>query len=107
MSKRLTVWLNVDPKQEAEFNKWYQDDYIPRFVSQIPGIERVTRWQVPNSNTYMTVYDLATDMTPEKLTAALRNPVRNNDRDEWHKWEVQALSDFRDGFFEQVFEYKP
>ncbi len=107
MSKRLVVWLNVDPNQEAEFNKWYQDDYIPRFAKQIPGIERVTRWRVPDSNTYMTMYDLKDDMTQEKLLTALRNPERNADREEWHNWEVQALSDFRDGYFEQTFEHKP
>lgn len=107
MSKRLVVWLNVDPNQEAAFNAWYQDDYIPRFVRQVPGIERVTRWRVPNSNTYITVYDLAPDMTQEQLTAALRNPARNAQREEWHHWEVSALSDFRDGFFEQTFEFTP
>jgi hypothetical protein len=107
MPKRLAVWLNVDPQREDEFNRWYQDDYIPRFVKQIPGIKHVTRWKVPGTNTYMTMYDLAEDMTQEKLMTALRNPARNAERDEWHQWEVSAHSDFRDGYFEQVFEHKP
>ncbi len=107
MAKRLVVWLTVKPEHEQAFNHSYQDDYIPRFVQQIPGIQAVSRWRVPGTTTYMTVYDLDPNLTQEELVKALRNPARDADRAEWHRWEESYLEDFRDGFFEQVFEYKP
>jgi len=107
MAKQLVVWLTVAPDQEEAFTRWYQDDYIPRFVTQIPGIRRVTRWKVPATTTYMTIYDLEPNLTQEELLTALRNPVRDADRAEWNQWEHACLSDFRDGFFTQVYEYQP
>ncbi len=107
MSKKLVVWLNVDPAKEESFNQWYQDDYIPRFVQQIPGIIHVSRWNVPGTQTYLTIYELDPETTEAALMAALKNPARQAERDEWNEWEHAFLSDFRDGFFEQTFSYTP
>ena len=106
-AKRLVVWLQVEPAQEQAFNRWYQEDYIPRFVQQIPGIASVSRWRLPGTTTYLTIYDLEDHVILEALQQALRNPARNADREEWHRWETAYLSDFRDGFFEKVFEHTP
>jgi hypothetical protein len=107
VAKRLAVWLTVQADQEEAFNHWYQDDYIPRFVAQIPGIQSVSRWKVPGTTTYMTVYELDPELSQEQLFASLRNPARDAERAEWHEWEVAYLSDFRDGFFEQTYSYQP
>ncbi len=107
MSKKLVVWLNVDPAQEEAFTKWYQEDYIPRFVKQIPGITHVSRWSIPGTQTHMTIYDLAPETSQAALLEALKDPARQADREEWNEWEHAYLSDFRDGFFEQTFSYTP
>jgi len=107
MAKRLVVWLTVESSQEQAFNRWYQEDYIPRFVKQVPGIKTVSRWHLPDTTTYLTIYDFEDDVTLEALQQALRNPARNADREEWHRWETVHLTDFRDGFFEKVLEHMP
>lgn len=107
MMKRLVVWLTVEPGQDQAFNRWYQEDYIPRFVQQVPGITAVSRWRVPGTTTYMTMYDLDDNVTVDALQRALRDPARNVDREVWHRWETAHLTDFRDGFFEKVFEHIP
>lgn len=103
--KRIVVWLTINEDQEEAFNSWYQHEYIPRFVKQVPGIHAVSRWQIPGTHTYLTVYDLDPGTDWEELHRALRDPGRITDRETWHRWEVGSLTDFRDGFFEQVFEY--
>lgn len=105
--KRIVVWLTVDPQKEAEFNRWYQDDYMPRFAKKVPGIRSITRWRIPQTTTYLSVYDLDQDLSWDDFKAALKNPARDADRAEWHEWEVSALTEFHDGLFDQVFEYKP
>lgn len=107
MTKRLVVWLTVDPVQEQAFNQWYQEEYIPRFVQQMPGIESVSRWRMPGTTTYLTIYELDRGLLFDEFTAALRAPEREADRKAWHAWEEEHLTDFRDGFFERVFEYHP
>ncbi len=107
MAKKLVVWLTIDPEQEGTFNDWYQEEYIPRFARQIPGIQAVTRWRIPETTTYLTVYDLDSNLTMDELNSALRSPDRKVDKEEWLEWETAYVTDFSDGFFERVFEYRP
>ena len=107
MTKRIVVWLTIDPDKEGEFNEWYEGEYIPRFTTQIPGIQAVTRWRIPETSTYLTVYDLNSELTVDELNTALRNPDRKTDKEAWLQWETTYITDFRDGFFENVFEYRP
>jgi hypothetical protein len=105
MNRRIVVWLTVAADKEDEFNHWYEDEYIPRFVTQIPGIQGVTRWKIDGTQTYMTVYDLVPGVDFDDVTEALRSPSRDVERDAWREWEHAHLEDFRDGFFGQVYEY--
>ena len=107
MAKRLVVWMTIDPAQEEAFNRWYQEDYIPRFTREIPGIQGVTRWRIPSTTTYLTVYELDPDLTKDELTSALRSPDRKAESATWREWEEAYITDFSDGFFESVFEYRP
>ena len=106
MAKRLVVWLKVKPEDEERFTKWYQDEYIPRFVWQVPGIVSISRWRSTEA-AYLTVYELDPATDWDALLRALRSPSRASDREEWHHWETSNLTDFRDGFFEMTFEYRP
>ena len=107
MAKKIVVWLTIDPAKEDEFNEWYYEEYIPRFTRQIPGIQAVSRWRIPETSTYLTVYDLDSDLTMDELNSALGSPDRKMDKEAWLEWETKYVTDFRDGFFERVFEYRP
>jgi hypothetical protein len=106
VNRKLVVWLTVAADKEEAFNRWYEDDYIPRFVTQIPGIERVTRWKIDGSTTYLTIYDLSDGADFDDVADALSSSARDTDREAWKEWEQSHLEDFRDGFFSQVYEYK-
>jgi hypothetical protein len=105
LNRRIVVWLTAAEDHEEEFNRWYEQDYIPRFVQQIPGIERVTRWKTGDgSRTYITEYELTPGADFEDVAEALRSPDREADRTAWKQHE-DRLPDFRDGLFVQVFEH--
>jgi hypothetical protein len=106
-NRRLVVWLSVAPDQEEAFNRWYQDEYIPRFLMQIPGIKKASRWRVPDSSIYLTIYDLEAAEGFDDVVAALRSPERDRERNQWLRWQHSALTDFRDGLFEETFTLEP
>lgn len=103
MTKRLVVHFVVTPDQEDAFNEWYEKEYIPRFVREIPGVERVSRWRTPGTTSYLTVYDLDPAVELPRVSAAISDPSRDGDRQEWRKWETSALSAFHDGLYEETF----
>lgn len=105
MNRRIVVWLSVAPEKEQDFNDWYEQQYIPRFVTQIPGVKSVSRWKIEGTETYMTVYDLEPGADFDDVSQALGSSARDADRDEWKRWEQGYLEDFRDGFFSQTYEY--
>ena len=107
MTNRLVVWLTVGEAEEEEFNCWYEDEYIPKVLTQIPGIEHVSRWRMPDAPTYLTIYDFEDGARIEDAVEAVRAPTRAAEREAWHEWEDRALSDFRDGFFAQTFALTP
>ena len=39
----LMVWTDIDPEFEAEFNRWYDDEQIPRLL-QVPGFLSAGRY---------------------------------------------------------------
>lgn len=106
MNRRIVVWLTASAEHEAEFNRWYEQEYIPRFVQQIPGIQHVTRWKAEDALTYITEYELTPGADFAEVTRALKAPDRDADRAAWTEHEGR-LPDFRDGFFAQVFDYQP
>ena len=55
----LTVRLETDPPQEAEFNEWYNTDHLPALVG-VPGVSGARRYRAAaGSPTYLAVYELA------------------------------------------------
>jgi hypothetical protein len=103
MAKRLVVHFRVAPDQENDFNEWYENEYIPRFVREIPDIDSVSRWKTPDAPGYLTIYDLDPAADLQKVSEAISSPSRDNDRQTWHKWETSALSAFHDGLYEETF----
>ena len=54
----LMVWTDIDPEFEAEFNRWYDDEQIPRLL-QVPGFLSAGRYSaVKGGPKYLAVYEL-------------------------------------------------
>jgi hypothetical protein len=52
------VWTDIDPEFEAEFNRWYGDEQIPRLL-QVPGFLCAGRYSaVKGGPKYLAVYEL-------------------------------------------------
>jgi hypothetical protein len=54
----LMVWTDIDPEFETEFNRWYDEEHIPRLL-QIPGFLSAGRYSaLKGGPKYLAIYEL-------------------------------------------------
>ena len=56
----LVVTMEVDPEDEAEFNKWYNEQHLPERM-EIPGYVSARRFKLEEGNgalTYLCIWEL-------------------------------------------------
>ena len=56
----LVVTMDVDPEDEAEFNKWYNEQHLPERM-EIPGYVSARRFKLEEGNgalTYLCIWEL-------------------------------------------------
>ena len=98
----LFIQMTAKADQEQAFNTWYENEYIPAFVRDIPGIVRARRFVAlspgaDGRHSYLTMYEFTDE-------AALHHGLDvMKTRDEWRKawkdWEGKAVSSITDGLF--------
>jgi antibiotic biosynthesis monooxygenase (ABM) superfamily enzyme len=98
----LFVQMTVKKDQEAAFNRWYENDYIPAFVREVPGISRCRRFVTlsPDTNgvnTYLTIYEFADEDAIHRGMEVMKS--RETWRKAWKDWEGRAVSSISDNLF--------
>jgi hypothetical protein len=54
----LMVWTDIDAEHEGEFNRWYDEEHIPRLL-QVPGFLSAGRYQALRGGPkYLAIYEL-------------------------------------------------
>jgi len=54
----LMVWTDVDAEHEADFNRWYDEDHVPRLLA-IPGFLTAGRYRaLKGAPRYLAMYEL-------------------------------------------------
>ena len=98
----LFVQMTAKPEHEAEFNRWYENEYIPAFVRDIPGIVRGRRFatlspDAGGANTYLTIYEFKDEAALHKGLDVMKS--RESWRNLWKEWEGKAVASISDGLF--------
>lgn len=98
----LFVQMTARPDQEAAFNQWYEQEYIPAFVRDIPGIVRARRFvtlsaDAAGTHTYLTVYEFRDEAALHRGLDVMKS--REAWRKAWKEWEGRAVASISDGLF--------
>jgi antibiotic biosynthesis monooxygenase (ABM) superfamily enzyme len=98
----LFVQMTVKPEHEASFNRWYESEYIPAFVRDIPGIVRARRFATlaPEANAspaYLTIYEFKDEPALHAGLDVMR--ARDAWRTLWKEWEGKAVATISDGLY--------
>ena len=98
----LFVQMTAKADQEAAFNAWYENEYIPAFKRDIPGIVRARRFVTlspdgAGTNTYLTIYEFRDEAALHKGLDVMKS--REEWRKAWKDWEGRAVETISDGLY--------
>lgn len=98
----LFVQMTAKPEQEQAFNTWYESEYIPAFVRDIPGIVRARRFATlspggDGTRSYLTIYEFKDESALHHGLDVMKS--REQWRKAWKDWESKAVSSISDGLF--------
>jgi antibiotic biosynthesis monooxygenase (ABM) superfamily enzyme len=98
----LFVQMTAKADHEAAFNAWYETEYIPAFVRDIPGILRARRFaslspDASGSHSYLTIYEFADESALHRGLDVMKS--RETWRTLWREWEGKAVASISDGLF--------
>ena len=98
----LFVQMTARKEEEDAFNEWYEGEYIPAFVRDIPGIVNCRRFEslAPDgdgSRTYLTIYEFTDEAALHRGLDVMKS--REQWRTAWKAWEQRAVSSISDNLF--------
>jgi antibiotic biosynthesis monooxygenase (ABM) superfamily enzyme len=98
----LFVELTLKPGQEEAFNSWYEKEYIPTFVRDVPGITLARRFvslsaDEKGSHRYLTVYEFADEAALQRGMEVMKS--REAWRKAWKEWEGRSVASISDGLY--------
>lgn len=98
----LFVQMTARPDQEAAFNAWYKNDYIPAFKRDIPGIVRARRFvslspDDKGTHNYLTIYEFESEAALHEGLEVMKS--REQWRKAWKDWEGRAVQTISDGLY--------
>ena len=67
------VKANVKPEQEDAFNRWYDEDHMPKALNRFPGVISGRRYKIMDGGdgyNYMALYEFESQ---EKLTETMKS----------------------------------
>src|SRR5688500_10129429 len=87
------VRLIVKPELEAEFNAWYEGEYIPKLMRETPHFTAVRRdgRSFNGQKLYVSDDDCTTDSLPLAI-AAMRALGRAEDSAAFYRWKDRAIT---------------
>ncbi|HZD66198.1 MAG TPA: hypothetical protein VE152_08885 [Acidimicrobiales bacterium] len=83
------VTADVPETAEPAFAAWYQGEYLPRNVAEVPGWVAVRRYgsDRPQPRRTFVVYEAADEAGLARCLAAMRSGARVEENLAWHRWD--------------------
>jgi antibiotic biosynthesis monooxygenase (ABM) superfamily enzyme len=98
----LFVQMTAKKDEEAAFNAWYENEYIPAFAREVPGVVRARRFKSlgpdgEGMHTYLTIYEFADEEALHRGLGVMKS--REEWRARWKEWEARAIASISDNLF--------
>jgi len=101
------VTYQVRAEQEPAFTAWYESDYIPRLMADVPAYAACRRYASRSAEptTYLTVYEIASLPEVDTALADMGAPWRTSQNLAWHHWEEAAVPSIEANVFRPIFSW--
>ena len=99
----LLMMTDIDPANEADFNRWYEEEHLDERMA-IPGFINARRFTaLEGGPKYLALYDLE---SPEVLQSAPYRNVVSTGKSAWTKRLETQFINFRRNVYVQISERK-
>lgn len=102
------LWqLEMKPELDAEFQKWYQDEYLPLQIADIPTWSNCRRYKshASDQTRHLTIFETADEQTLARSVEDLRAPHRIQANFEWQRRVEPAVSWHDASSFRPIFRF--
>jgi hypothetical protein len=88
------VTVEVKADREAEFRSWYEGEYLPKIMADVPAWAACRRYTSLDRNPvhYHTVYETWDLASLEAAFALMRSPHRYASNADWDRWVGPAIT---------------
>lgn len=91
----FVVAIELDPKEEKNFTRWYHDEYLPKTMADLPMWSACRRYRAKNDNTKVfteiTIYEADNEADLNRGFELLRAPYRYSSNEAWASWVGKAI----------------
>ncbi|MEX1013272.1 MAG: hypothetical protein WD595_03100 [Waddliaceae bacterium] len=104
----FTVTVETEGSGSKEFHHWYENEYLPKTMADIPTWIDCKRYQSQTRSPthYHTVYRAANMDDLERGFQLLRAPYRYGSNEDWDSWVGNAISKQNATSFRQIYHRK-
>jgi hypothetical protein len=83
------VSVEVDQQREAEFTVWYETQYLPKSLADVPVWAACRRYTSINREPirYQTIYEAWSEEGLKESLHLMRAARRLGENASWHKWD--------------------
>ena len=104
----FTVTVETEGEKSGEFHIWYEEEYLPKTMADIPTWVDCKRYKSTSRAPihYHTIYRAANIADLERGFALLRSPHRFDSNADWDSWVGKAISKQNATSFQQIYHRK-
>jgi antibiotic biosynthesis monooxygenase (ABM) superfamily enzyme len=101
------VTYQVRVEQEPAFSTWYEGEYIPRLMADVPAYAACRRYTSQHADlaTYLTVYEIDGMPQIDQALADMGSPSRRGENQNWHHWEEAAVPAIEASVYRPIFSW--
>jgi hypothetical protein len=94
--------MTLKPGHEETFNSWYEKEYIPAFVRDVPGITLARRFvslsaDEKGSHRYLTLYEFPDEAALHRGMEVMKS--REPWRKAWNEWAARSVASISDDLY--------
>jgi hypothetical protein len=107
-SRPFFLWqLEMKPELDHQFQDWYEKDYLPLQIAEIPTWVSSLRYESVGREPLrrLTIFETADESTLSRSLSDLRSVHRNKQNDEWHRRVDPAVTWHDASSFRPIFRW--
>jgi hypothetical protein len=99
------VTVEVKPDAEPAFRSWYEGEYLPKIMADVPTWVACRRYTSVDRDPahYHTIYEVGSLADLEESFALMRSPHRHGSNAEWDRWVGPAITAQDAGSYRPIF----